>query len=115
MSSALIFAHCSSVTWRGTYWTRSLMGPIVGFGPDTRKKDWDFELLRKLYRQVRQVQPCYLGDYWPLTPYRKDANGWCAYQFDLPDAGRGIVAGVGLAERFAKPHARLPGKRRPSE
>ena len=83
--------HGSGIEHVDTYWTRSLMGPIVGFGVNTKKPGWDYELLRKLYQQVRQVQPCYLGDYWPLTPYRKDANGWCAYQFDLPEAGRGIV------------------------
>jgi len=83
--------HGSGLEHVDTYWTRSLMGPIVGFGLNTQKPGWDFDLLRKLYRQVRQVQPCYLGDYWPLTPYRKDADGWCAYQFDLPNAGWGIV------------------------
>jgi len=83
--------HGSGIEHVDPYWTRSLMGPIVGFGLNTQKRGWDYDLLRKLYKQVRQVQPCYLGDYWPLTPYRKDANTWCAYQFDLPDAGRGIV------------------------
>jgi len=83
--------HGSGLGHVDTYWTRSLMGPIVGFGPDTRKQGLDYEQLRKLHAQVRQVQPCYLGDYWPLTPYRRDANDWCAYQFDLPDAGRGIL------------------------
>ena len=83
--------HGSGTEHVDPYWTRSLMGPIVGFGLNTQKAGWDYDLLRKLYQQVRQVQPCYLGDYWPLTPYRKDANVWCAYQFDLPDAGRGIV------------------------
>ncbi len=83
--------HGSGIEHVDTYWTRSLMGPIVGFGIDTRKAGWNYELLRKLYRQVRQVQPCYLGDYWPLTRYCKDASQWCAYQFDLPEAGWGIV------------------------
>ncbi len=83
--------HGSGIEHVDTYWTRSLMGPIVGFGPNTQKPGWDFDRLRTLYRQVRQVQPCYLGDYWPLTPYSKEAGVWCAYQFDLPDAGRGIV------------------------
>ena len=83
--------HGSGLGHIDPYWTRSLMGPIVGFGIDTRKPGLDYELLRKLQRQVRQVQPCYLGDYWPLTPYSKEGNTWCAYQFDLPDAGHGII------------------------
>ncbi len=83
--------HGSGIEQIDQYWTRSLMGPIVGFGVDTRKQGWDYPLLRKLYAQTRQVQRCYLGDYYPLTPYRKDANSWVAYQFDLPDTGEGIV------------------------
>ncbi len=83
--------HGSGIEHVDTYWTRSLMGPIVGFGVNPSKPGWDYSLLRKLYAQVRQVQPCYLGDYWPLTPYSKSPNVWCAYQFDLPDAGRGVI------------------------
>ena len=73
------------------YAARSLMGPIVGIGVDTRRKDLDYDLLRKLYREVRRVQPCYLGDYYPLTPYRKGADAWVAWQFDRPDTGEGVV------------------------
>jgi hypothetical protein len=83
--------HGSGIEQVDQYWTRSLMGPIVGFGVDTRKQGWNFDLLRKLYAQVRQVQRCYLGDYYPLTPYRKDDGCWTAYQFDLPEAGEGII------------------------
>jgi alpha-galactosidase len=83
--------HGSGIESVDPYCTRSLMGPIVGFGLDTRKKGWNYDLLRKLTAQVRQVQRCYLGDYYPLTPYRKDADAWIAYQFDLPEAGEGIV------------------------
>jgi len=83
--------HGSGIEHIDVYWTRSLMGPIVGFGVNPRKTGWDYDLLRKLYEQVRQVQRCYLGDYWPLTPYSKQADVWCAYQFDLAEAGEGIV------------------------
>ncbi len=84
--------HGSGFEHIDLYWARSvMMGPIVGIGIDTRKPDWDYDLTRKIRRQVKQVQKCYLGDYWPLMPYSKDANAWAAYQFDLPDAGEGVV------------------------
>jgi alpha-galactosidase len=73
------------------YWARSVMTTIHGIGVDTRRKDLDYDLLRKLYREVRQVQPCYLGDYYPLTPYEKGADAWAAWQFDRPDTGEGLV------------------------
>ncbi|MCY2952431.1 MAG: NPCBM/NEW2 domain-containing protein [Planctomycetota bacterium] len=73
------------------YLARSVMTTIHGIGVDTRKKDLNYELLRKLYREWRLISPCYLGDYYPLTPYRKTADAWAAWQFDLPDAGQGLV------------------------
>ncbi len=83
--------HGSGIEHVDPYWTRSLMGPIVGFGVNPRKTGWDYGVLRTLYKQLRQVQRCYLGDYWPLTPYSKAANVWAAWQFDLPEAGEGVV------------------------
>lgn len=83
--------HGSGFLTIDPYAVRSLMGPIVGIGVDTRRKDLDYALLRKLCRQLRQVSPCYLGDYYPLTPYRKTADVWAAWQFDRPDTGEGLV------------------------
>lgn len=73
------------------YVARSLMGPIFGIGCDTRIKDLDYALLRKLCAQYRQISACYLGDYYPLTPYDKTPAVWSARQFDRPDSGDGIV------------------------
>lgn len=73
------------------YVIHSLMGPIIGIGVDTRKKDLDYALLRKLCEQYRRISACYLGDYYPLTPYNKTSDVWAARQFDRPGAGEGIV------------------------
>lgn len=73
------------------YLARSVMTTIHGVGVDTRKNDLNYELLRQLNREWREIAPCYLGDYWPLTPYRKTEDVWMAWQFDLPDAGKGMV------------------------
>jgi alpha-galactosidase len=83
--------HGSGFSAIDPYVVRSLMGPIVGIGVDTRRKDLDYALLRKLCQQYRQISACYLGDYYTLTPYRKTADVWAARQFDRPDAGEGIV------------------------
>jgi alpha-galactosidase len=84
--------HGSGFEHIDLYWARSvMMAPIVGIGVDTRKPGWDYPLLRKIRQQIRQVQPCYLGDYYPLMPYSKEADVWAAYQFDLPDKGEGIL------------------------
>jgi alpha-galactosidase len=84
--------HGSGFEHLDQYWARSvMMGPIVGIGIDTRKPGWNYDLVRKLRQQIQQVQRCYLGDYSPLTPYSQAASVWAAYQFDLPDAGEGVV------------------------
>jgi alpha-galactosidase len=56
-----------------------------------RNKDLNYELARKLTQQWRQVSPCYLGDYYSLTPYSLEKNVWMAWQFDVPEKGEGMV------------------------
>ena len=73
------------------YLVRSQMSPEFTLGVDTRRKDLDYDLLRKLYREWREVAPYYLGDYWPLTPYSTANDLWMAWQFDRPDLGEGFV------------------------
>lgn len=36
------------------------LATIHGIGVYTRRKGLDYDLLRKLYREARQVQPCYV-------------------------------------------------------
>ncbi len=73
------------------YLIRSQMSPEFTMGIDTRRKDQDYDLLRKMVAEWRRVGPCQLGDYWPLTPYSKANDAWMAWQFDLPEEGRGVV------------------------
>jgi alpha-galactosidase len=58
---------------------------------DMRMKDLNYELARKLTKEWRQVSPCYLSDYYPLTPYSLEKNVWMAWQFDVPETGEGLV------------------------
>lgn len=74
-----------------TYIVRSLMGPDTTLSCDARRRDLDWDLLRKLVAQWQQVVPNYFGDFHPLTPYNLDATQWLAWQFDRPEAGAGIV------------------------
>ncbi len=83
-----------SGTGTGTYAAydfRSNMVPLLNCIWDVRIKDADYDLMRRLCDQFRQVADCYLGDYYPLTPYSLDNNSWLGWQFDRPDLGRGMV------------------------
>ncbi len=58
---------------------------------DMRKKDLNYDLLRKLTTEWRFVAANYLGDYYPLTPYSLEKSAWMAFQFDRPEQGEGLV------------------------
>jgi len=73
------------------YAVRSHYCPAFGFCADVRKPGVDWALFRRVVEQWRRVAPCFLGDFYPLTPYRLDADVWLAWQFDRPEAGEGLV------------------------
>lgn len=73
------------------YSVRSYMTPAFGFVCDVRKDDVDWDLYRRLVAQWRQVADCYLGDYYPLSPYNLDETQWLAWQFNRPEQGDGMV------------------------
>jgi alpha-galactosidase len=80
------------------YIFRSNMCPSLTACWDVRRKDLDYESLRRLTKQWRLVAPNYLGDYYPLTPYDTTNKTWMAWQFDRPDAGEGVVQAFRRAE-----------------
>jgi alpha-galactosidase len=83
-----------SGTGTGTYAAydfRCNMVPLLNCIWDVRVKDADYDLMRRLCDQFRQVAHCYLGDYYPLTPYSLETTSWMGWQFDRPDLGTGMV------------------------
>jgi alpha-galactosidase len=73
------------------YSFRSDMGAAGVLQIDVRRKDLDYNSLRRLCAQWRQVADNYMGDYYPLTPYSLDNDTWAALQFDRPEQGSGMV------------------------
>ena len=73
------------------YMLRSIMCLNFTACFDVRRKDLDYDLIRRLTRQWREFAPCYYGDYYPLTPYSLENTVWMAWQFDRPDQGEGLV------------------------
>lgn len=58
---------------------------------DVRRKDLDYDMIRRVIAQWRSYADCYFGDYYPLTPYSLDPTLWMAWQFDVPEKGHGLV------------------------
>jgi alpha-galactosidase len=73
------------------YSARSYMTPALAIGADVRKENIEWGLIRRMIAEWRQVADCYLGDYYPLTPYSLDDAMWMAWQFNLPERGTGMV------------------------
>lgn len=73
------------------YIVRSCMGPNMTLSMDARRTDLDWELLRRLVAQWRSVSDNFLGDFYTLTPYSLEKSSWMAWQYDRPEAGKGMV------------------------
>jgi alpha-galactosidase len=70
---------------------RSSLGASLVSGYDVRKRDLDYNLLRKLEGDFWLTAPFFLEDYYPLTPYSQAKDQWIAWQFDRPKQGDGMV------------------------
>ena len=73
------------------YGFRANMSPSLTLCYDMRNKDLNYKLARRLFAQLKQVGPNYLGDFYPLTPYSLMNNVWLAWQYDRPESGEGMV------------------------
>ena len=73
------------------------MAPMLFATLDIRRDDHDYALARKMIAIWRRAAGLILhGDYYPHTPFHRSAQAWVAWQFDCPDAGRGLVQGIRL-------------------
>ncbi len=101
-----------AATWGDSddpYLCRSRLAHVIGACLDLRVKNHLSRLPQRL-DEWRQVARCYWGDFWPLTPYSLDAHDWIAWQFDLPEAGEGVVQAFRRAECADESiHVRLRG------
>ncbi len=73
------------------YIFRSNMTPFTNCLFDIRSDRLNFDLLRHLTLQWKQVADCYFGDFYPLTEYSTRQDAWMAWQFHLPEEGKGFV------------------------
>ena len=71
------------------FWSNA--APSLGCGIDIRVKQIDYDALRRLLGQWRQISQYYFDDFYPLTPYTQDNTAWIAWQFDRPESGEGMI------------------------
>jgi alpha-galactosidase len=74
------------------YSFRSQMCPHFTACFDMRRRDLPFDQARRLVTEWKtEIAPNYFGDYYPLTPFSTANETWMAWQFDRPEAGKGLV------------------------
>jgi alpha-galactosidase len=73
------------------YGFRSGISLLTGVGYDARLKNLDWALLRKLVAERDEIIMNYWGDYYPLTRWNAEPDGWIGWQFDRPEEGKGVV------------------------
>lgn len=73
------------------YGFRSVMVPNVNALWDLRRKELDYETIRRFVAQWRSTNELLSGDYYPLTGHTVDENAWIGWQFHRPDLGKGMV------------------------
>lgn len=92
MGLALWLPYYGSGMYPGdVYWYRSCIFPASRVGMDTRQKNQDYALLKKMIAEFHAVEKYLLGDFYPLTSHSLALDVWAAWQFDRPEMGEGIV------------------------
>lgn len=71
------------------FWSNA--APSLGSGVDVRVREIDYDSLRRLVGQWRELSRYYYADFYPLTPYTQDHAEWIAWQFHDPERGEGAV------------------------
>ena len=67
------------------------MTPCLNACWDVRRRDFDYDQLRRALAQFERASPSFLADYYPLTPYSAGDDAVVAWQFNRPEAGQGFV------------------------
>jgi alpha-galactosidase len=93
-TGAVTLGRDSDYAWRSTISSTVTFG-LFGNGdaaqPRPPPADFPFAKAKAALSQYRSLQPYFLGDYYPLTPYTKAADAWLGWQFHRADLGGGLV------------------------
>ncbi len=89
--SSWIPFHGTGVYPSTPYVMRSHFRPCYAYGGPNLNKPFDYLTCIRMANEWRQIADDLLGDYYPLTPYTLADDTWMAWQYDLPEKGRGVV------------------------
>ncbi|MCL2623361.1 MAG: alpha-galactosidase, partial [Planctomycetaceae bacterium] len=73
------------------YILRSTVAPCNTFGVDMRIENQNLDSMREHLALRDRIKKFYLGDFYPLSAWSLDLSLWMAWQYDLPEAGQGMI------------------------
>ncbi len=73
------------------YLLRSVMCPHFTACFDVRRTDLDYEMIRRVMGQWRDIAEYFYGDYYPLTHYSLEKDVWIGWQFHSPEKDAGMI------------------------
>ncbi|MCP4639871.1 MAG: hypothetical protein GY851_05535 [bacterium] len=85
----------------------SVLGPDFIACWDMREENLDYARLKEIVDRWKAYIPCYLGDYYPITPYTLSDQDWIAWQFDRAETNQGVVQAFRRSDSIYE-SARLP-------
>jgi len=68
-----------------------LTTPLINLPWDVRNRSLPYDEFRRAVDNWRLASENYFGDFYPLTPSSLVEEAWLAWQFDRPEAGRGVI------------------------
>jgi alpha-galactosidase len=93
---------------RDRYWFISSMVSSLTFGPASPGvTENDLTIARAMTELHRKMGDCFLGDFYPLTPYTLSADAWIAWQYDQPAKNCGVVQAFRRSQSIFE-FARIP-------
>jgi len=84
----------SEYAWRSTLSSSVVFGLFNNDEASQTKPPlggFPLEKAKAALEQYHHIQSCYLGDYYPLSPYSQALDIWMAWQFHRPDRSEGLV------------------------
>ena len=89
--SLYIPQHVAGVWKTSAYDFRSAATTGTTLLCDVRAKEFSPEAAQSALAEVKELRPCYFGDYYPLFSINTSNEAWCGWQFDLPECGKGFA------------------------
>ena len=83
--------HGTGCTIPDMYVARSTYASSMVTGWNLYSDDFAKDQAQYIYNEYKKIQPCFQGDFYPLSEYTTRPDKWMAYQFHRKDLNAGVA------------------------